>query len=185
MNRRRLLRLLGAAAGSSALVTGSGAFSSTSASRTVSVSVVEDRNAYLKMVPDDDTGLVRSNASDGTIEFDIPGLNNNPGTDDAPEGQGVAPDSVYSFTDLVEITNLGTTEIQVYSQSDSLPSDIDRLGLVGPDGDALLGRSSAITLPVGHTMSVGLLLDIDDDASPSPQDRTDASFDIVGEETDD
>jgi hypothetical protein len=137
------------------------------------------------MVPDDDTGLVRSNASDGTIEFDLPGLNNNPDTEDAPEGQGVAPDSVYSFTGLVEITNLGTTEIKVFSQSGSLPSEIDRLGLVGPESGALLDRSSAITLPVGHTMSVGLLLDIDNDASPSPQDRTDASFDIVGEETDD
>lgn len=185
MRRRKLLRLVGASAVAVAAPISTGAFSSTSASRTVSVSVVEDRNAYLKMVPDDDTGLVRSNASDGTIEFDIPGLNNIPGTEDAPEGQGVAPDSVYSFTDLVEITNLGTTEIQVYSQSDSLPSDIDRLGLVGPDGDALLDRSSAITLPVGHTMSVGLLLDIDDDTSPSLQNRTDASFDIVGEETDD
>lgn len=178
MKRRNLLGLMGAGAAAVAAPIGTGAFSSTSAARTVSMSVVEDRNAYLKLIPDDDSGLVRSNASDGTIEFAIPGLRNYPENENAPEGEGVNPSSTYVFTDLVETTNQGTTDVELFSRFGSLPPELETVGLVGPSGEPLLGRDDALPLTVGEMAPIGLIIETAPDADPSGG-RFQVSFEIV------
>jgi hypothetical protein len=171
MHRRRLLKSLGVLAVGSGTVVGTGAFTSTSAPRTVSVSVVEDRNAYLKLIADDDTGMVRTNASDGTLEFDIPGLNNR---GNSSVGDGVGPDSVYTFLDLIEVTNQGTSDAQLYSRGSGLPAGIVQIGLVGPTGSPILGSANATQLSIGETKSVGLLIKTDPatDVSKGPLSAT-------------
>lgn len=156
MNRRRLLELLGLATASSGAVMGTGAFSSVTAERKVSVSVVEDRGAFLKLIPDDDSGLVRTNASDGTLEFDIPGLNN---ASKPNLGEGVGSDSSYAFLNLVEVTNQGTTDAQLYSRGSNLPPEIERVGLVGPNGAPLIGSENTVPLTLGETLSMGLFIE--------------------------
>lgn len=67
MNRRQLLATLGTATGVSTIL-GTGAFTSTSADRNVSVQVAGDANAFLGLVPGD-TDLVTED--DGTLQVSL------------------------------------------------------------------------------------------------------------------
>ena len=69
MNRRKLLAALGTAVGGSTVL-GTGAFTSVSADRSVSVEVADDSNAFLGLVPGD-TGLVTEDG--GTLRINLDG----------------------------------------------------------------------------------------------------------------
>jgi hypothetical protein len=155
MNRRRFLTTLGAAAGTTSLTLGSGAFTTVSAERTVSVDVADDFRAFLRLEPLEQGGIDgeptgRSGTAGQTVTFDIPGLREGENSDAA----GVAPDSVYEFRGLLQVVNQGTQPVTVRSEYDGRLSD---LALIDGDGDAL--RSDPPRLDVGDGIETGLLID--------------------------
>lgn len=97
MQRRKFLAALGATAAGGAAAMGTGAFTSVSAERAVSVDVVNDENAYLGLEAIDSRA---SNGNDGgELEIDFASSSNG--------ANGLNPDSRTAFTDLFRINNLG------------------------------------------------------------------------------
>ena len=155
MKRRSLLAGLGTLAGAGGLTFGTGAFTSVSAERSVSVAVARDYRAFLRLEPNVDEGIgdVRSGRSstDGRgVEFDLPGIDDG----ENPDADGVAPDSVYEFHDLLKVSNQGTQPITVWSEYDD--SDFQELALVTDAGRL---SESPPTLDVGESIDVGLYID--------------------------
>ncbi|MGB9964500.1 hypothetical protein [Halobacterium hubeiense] len=70
MQRRKFIAGMGSLAAAGAAGIGTGAFSSVSANRDVSVSVVGDGDAYLRMVPDGSQYASLANNGELTISFD-------------------------------------------------------------------------------------------------------------------
>lgn len=152
-SRRRALALLGSAAVGSATAVSTGAFTSTSADRTVSVQTADDDRAFLRLNPiadpgidDDATG--RSNDPGSEVQFRIPGTGF--GETDA---KGVGPDSVYEFHDLLEIENQGTQRVEVYSEYSG--EDFTELALVNDRG---VLREGPPSIGTGVSLNVGLYI---------------------------
>ncbi|ELZ35781.1 hypothetical protein [Halorubrum tebenquichense] len=94
-NRRKFLAGLGALASGSAAAVGTGAFSSVSATRTVSVNVASDESSFLALNATDE----RASITDGQLELEF---------DNSGEGAlGLNPNSRTAFLDVFEITNQG------------------------------------------------------------------------------
>ncbi len=89
-----------------ALVTGSGAFSSASVERTASVQVTGDESAYLGLV-DEGKNSVFSDTEDGKLSINFDNAGGDVG------GEGVNPDSKYSFDGVFTIVNQGTQEVDI------------------------------------------------------------------------
>ena len=70
MNRRKFIATLGAATAGTSAAAGTGAFTTVSANRSVSVQVASDSNAFLGLVPGN-TGLVTE--SGGTLQINLDG----------------------------------------------------------------------------------------------------------------
>jgi hypothetical protein len=155
MKRRRLLASVGALAGGGSLALGTGAFTSVSAERSVSVAVAKDYRAFLRLEPIGDEGIDgettgRSFINGERAEFEIPGDDDG----ENPSAEGVAPDSVYQFHDLLHISNRGTQPIKVYSQYGG--SNLNELSLVTDNGRL---SQTQPTLDVGEGIDVGLYID--------------------------
>lgn len=155
MQRRNFIAILGTAGASAATVLGTGAFTSVSAERSVTVAVEDDAYAFLRMEPNPDTGLNgentgRSFTNGRQIKFEIPG-------DEAGENsnaEGVGVDSVYEFHDLVTITNQGTQPAILYSSYDG--SNLADLALVNDEG---VLRNDPPVLSIGEGINVGIYID--------------------------
>jgi len=155
MKRRRLLAGVGALAGAGSFTLGTGAFTSVSAERSVSVAVARDYRAFLRLEPNVDDGINgdrtgRSSTDGYVVDFDIPGLDGGENQD----AEGVAPDSIYEFHDLLKISNHGTQPVTV--QSEYAGGDFHELALVTDTG-RLSGDPP--TLDVGESIDVGLYID--------------------------
>lgn len=92
MNRRNVLVGLGAIVGSGGIALGTGAFTSVSAERTVSVSTAGDDSALLALSGDGE--YVSQDGSSGTLTIDLGSLSN-----------GFNDDAITKITDVVTITN--------------------------------------------------------------------------------
>ncbi|WP_135305375.1 hypothetical protein [Haloarcula amylovorans] len=176
MKRRSFLAGFGIATGAGALTVGSGAFTSVSARRSITVSVADDFRAFLRLEPIQNEGVAgepvgRSSTGGRTITFEIPG----DGDGENSAAGGVAPDSIYEFHDLVEVVNQGTQPVDLYSTYDG---DLANIGLVDKDG---VLRNDPATLAVGDSLAVGLHVDTHG-ASTGEYDET---LTIVAEATDD
>ncbi|MDR5673204.1 LamG domain-containing protein [Halalkaliarchaeum sp. AArc-GB] len=108
MKRRRLLIGLGSATGLTGVV-GSGAFTSVSAERDVTVQTASDADAYLRMEP---LQTPNGEAYATTTDEDLIALEF---TDTEAGGQGVGTDSIYDFHDVFQITNQGTQPVYVWA----------------------------------------------------------------------
>lgn len=164
MKRRQLLAGLGATAVGGAAV-GTGAFTSTTAQRSVSVSVVDEEDAYLSLddtlpdARDDNSAFSEEIGSQGNeLVLDFNG--NNIGG-----GQGVGKDSEYEFDNLFAIENQGTQS--VFVQIDNV--DIDSSGAqsgayiefyVTSDSnrERIDGSTQELQLSVGTTAYIGARL---------------------------
>lgn len=125
---------MGALSGGGAIATGTGAFTSVSANRDVSVAVASDANAYLSI---DDTGNANAEyitESNGELAIDLTGDNE---TDDG--GAGVNADAVTVLQGLFEVQNQGTQEVEV---------QVTPLSFVEPSGG---GDTTLIVLAVPRT----------------------------------
>lgn len=122
MKRRQLLAGLGAAAAGGGVL-GTGAFTSVSASRSVSVSLANEDAAYLGIEPGDGkvNGVFANQNTDNEITVDI----NDEITTYSDSGTGVGVDSEYEFDDVFRVTNQGTQTVSL--QIDDVTHD--------PDGD--------------------------------------------------
>lgn len=157
MKRREYLIGITGVVSSSGVALGTGAFTSSEVKRTVTVEVEDDDDAYLSLDPSSD--LTRSTVSSGELEFYIPGLKTRSDLSDV-EGEGISPNSTYTFNRLVDIRNMGTDTITVFSNSPSLDSGFERLTLIESDSQELLtDLESSRTLNPGESFSAGLFIE--------------------------
>lgn len=159
MNRRRLLQLSGIAVGGSGVVVGSGAFTSSTAERSVSVAVADDEDAYLGINATSQLGRSFETGDPEEVSLEIPGVQED--TPDNTRGTGLGPSSRYSFTNLIEITNRGEDTVIVWSQLRSLPSGINEVALTNSNdrGKEIDNKSDGVTLTPGETFAAGLIVD--------------------------
>ncbi|MFC7131942.1 MULTISPECIES: hypothetical protein [Salinibaculum] len=161
MKRRNVLATLGTLSAGGAFTVGSGAFTSVSAKRAVTVEVVDDDRAYLRLEPLEYKGLDsdsdgsreltgRSFTNGGQVQFELPGYED--GENLNTEGLGL--DSTYEFHDLLKIVNQGTQPVEIYSSYDG--TAVHDLALVRDNG---VLRNDPPTLDVGEHLGVGLYID--------------------------
>lgn len=164
MKRRKILIGVGGILASSFAV-GSGAFSSVSATRDVSVAVANDHEAYLTLTQ---RGSGKRSTSDGQaskLSFDIPGSDDSKygGTDPG----GVGTDSVYRFAEdaasdqsgLFAVENSGTDPVRVFGSQDST-SGVPTVNIFDVKTGSLLTKASpSAPLTVGDQLICGLEID--------------------------
>lgn len=180
MKRRNLLLGISTVTGLGGIL-GSGAFSSVSAERTVSIAVANDNRAYLRMKPLDKDGIDsdavgRSATYGDAIRFTIPG--DGPGENQNAEGVGL--DSVYEFHDLLSVKNQGTQPIEVYSSYDG--NELTDLALVNDNG---VLRNNPPTLDAGNSINVGLYIDTHGSTTGKYDGEDSLSLTIVADQPDD
>lgn len=168
MKRRRFITAVGGLTGASGLVVGSGAFNFANVERTVSISVVDDRNAFLRLTQRGSGERSEVDGHPDTIEFSIPGDDE----DDYPSGNptdpdGLGTDSVYRFDQdaagdevgLFGITNQGTQPVEVYS-TQSTTNGVPSVTIFDVEsGNLLTEGSSSAPLGVGEQLLCGLEID--------------------------
>lgn len=168
MKRRRFITALGGATGIGSLVVGSGAFNFANAERTVSIAVVDDRQAFLKLTQRGSGERSEVDGHPDTLEFSIPGDDDG----DYPSGnptdpEGLGTDSVYRFdqdaagdeTGLFGITNQGTDPVEVYSTQPTT-SGVPSVTIFDVESGNLLTESSPSNpLGVGEQLLCGLEID--------------------------
>ena len=187
MRRRRFLATAGALIGSGVFSFGTGAFTSVSAERTVSVSVADDDNAFLKLTQRGSGGRSYADGNPDTLGLEIPGSRDGDygGTD--PEGLGT--NSVYRFGSdakhdergLFAAKNQGTQPIELYStqvKNDGVPTvtmyDVDT-------GERLTEDSPSGSMDVGDQCLCGL--EIDTHGVPVQEDEYDVTLTIHADAT--
>jgi len=188
------MSVLGGSVGLGSLVVGSGAFNFANVERTVSIDVVDDRDAFLKLTQ---RGSGERSDVDGhpdTLSFNIPGDDG----DGYPAGnptnpQGLGTDSVYRFNQdaggdekgLFGITNQGNRPVEVYSTQTSTDG-VPKVTIFEVDsGDLLTETSPSSALGVGEQLLCGL--EVDTHGVPAQEEEYDVSLiinaDAVGSGT--
>jgi len=139
MQRRDFVVGMGALASGSAAVLGSGAFSSVTAERSVSVQVRSDSNAYLGIsgYPD------YTEETNGTLEINFDGNG---------QASGINGNATTEFTDVLQITNQGTDDALVWINLNDLNSQI---GSVPGTGDGEYVTSYLSMDNYGNGMDAG------------------------------
>lgn len=152
MNRRQILASIGALGGGSAIVTGTGAFTSVEANRDLSVQVADDSSALLRMAAAGEGNDEYITTNGGELGIDL--TSDNPTNEG---GEGVNADATTVIADLFEIQNQGTQEIDV---------EVTPLSFIDADGsDTLLvlvvpqTSFPSATLGVGDTETYSLVVD--------------------------
>jgi len=102
MQRRKFIAGVGSLAAGAAAVTGTGAFTSVQAERSVSVNVASDPNAYLALKPIGDRA---STDTDGELQLDFSSSNTG--------SQGLNQNARTAFTDLFQIRNQGDNPVYI------------------------------------------------------------------------
>lgn len=183
MQRRKLLASFGSLAAAGAAGIGTGAFTSVSADRELTVEVADDANALLRLVPvpaSENADYVE--VEDGQFAADVSDGN------DGLLGDGVNSRAVTTVADLFRVENQGTQPVYVWLLEDggrngskrhafytgSWPDDAMAISLANFNGDvgALKGdgrqrqpqydagvRTAAVELGVGDHVDVGLVVD--------------------------
>jgi endonuclease YncB( thermonuclease family) len=147
MRRRTILLGLGAATGTGAAL-GSGAFSTASADRQVNVTVADDANSFLSLVPGEEHGEFTDDSGDA-LAIDISG----------DDDTGVGVDSEYTFDGIVKITNNSQDATFVWTTVGSAAFGEDQLFLYTGSPETPLGEANAVELGVGESLSAGLYID--------------------------
>ena len=135
MERRKFLIGTGALASGSAAAIGTGAFTSVSANRDITVDVEGDADAFLSFSLAEEGGSVTPNAEeygtldDGAVAIDLSNTNESAG-DGETGGSGVNEDAVTIFDNLVDVTNNGTQEVNI---GVDLTTEPDPLGIYAED----------------------------------------------------
>lgn len=173
MKRRRLLQLSGIVASGGGMAIGSGAFTSVSAERSVRIAVADDEDAYLGLNATSRIGRSYDTGNPEEVAFSIPGVQED------TSSAGVGPNSRYTFSDLIEITNQGDDTVVVWSRSGDLPSGIDEILLINNSNNAktLNNKTNGAVLSPGETLTAGLTIDTSDEIG-----SFEVTFTILAEE---
>ena len=185
MNRRKYIATLGVLGSGTAAAMGTGAFTSASASRDVSVSVADDTNGYLGFSASSGengefASVDTSSGGDGEIALDF-------GASDGG-GSGVGLNSTYNFDDVFTIENQGTQTIYVWANFSGEDLDDDDIWFYpGSDSGRKLndGSNSVVTLTTGQQVNVGVHIDTSALSSTDEQALTatlNADVDVPGGE---
>lgn len=162
MQRRKLLTGLGMLAAGGAATVGTGAFTSAEASRSVTVTVEGDADAYLSL----DASTSSENSGFTTQSVDGIGIDINDVTGVTDPADGVGLDSVYELDKLFQVENQGTQEIEFEIETlsgDDFGVGEDELTVefyTGSDADDPLG--DPVTLGTGDSEDIGVKVDIND-----------------------
>ena len=186
MKRRTMILGLGTAAGG--LAVGTGAFTSVAADRDVTVEVTGDADAFLSLNPLDNPGNGEYAEVDDSGEFFLQL------TETAEGGSGLNPEAVTPAADVFEVENQGTEEIELTLTPDTPEAegedisgaplfldDDDLEGDVPGDQEVLLGvlpqdevPTEPITIPVGESVTYGLVAVVSSDVDGEDEDMIDA-----------
>ena len=153
MRRRTLLIGLGTAAGAAGAV-GSGAFTSVTAQRDVTVRVADDANALLSMQPGDGPNAdAFSTVSDGTVGLDF--------SSTSAGGSGLGTDSTYEFDDVLRVRNQGTQRVYLFATVSGGVSNDELYFYPGSDSTTELrdGTDEVIPLDPGEAAELGVFVD--------------------------
>lgn len=161
MNRRTVIAGFGGVA-ASVLAVGSGAFTTVSAERTVTIETANDDDALLALSDRGDSGdgfSGRSWSDGATVSFSFPGTGRRISNSDL----GLGVDSVYEFSrdsgddaesGLARIKNRGTQPVAVYSTHDTNSGlEIELFNVDSAESTAL--RDDPAELTVGDFVDVG------------------------------
>ena len=138
-----LAGLAAAVTGVAGIALGSGAFSSVSADRDVSINISEDSQALLGLVPNDDLEIIQE--EDGRLELDsellsdaTQGFNNR-----ATVEIGELDDDVVDGGEAFRVVNNGTQTVEVeVDVTEAQPEDDGELAVIVTDPDNETERSS-------------------------------------------
>lgn len=168
MKRRTLIAGLGSLTASGVFAVGSGAFTSVSAQRTVTVETAADFSALLNLTQ---RGTGERSEFDGTpsqLEFNLPGDDEGGyPTGNPTDPAGLGTDSVYRFgrdakgdvAGLFSIENQGTQPVHVYS-TQTQTGGVPEVTMYNVENGGLLTESSpSNSLSVGDGVLCGLEVD--------------------------
>ena len=153
MQRRRLLLGVGTAAGVAGAV-GSGAFTSVSAQRDVTVQVADDSDALLSLQPGTGPNAEAfTTVSDGLVGLDF--------SETAGGGSGLGTDSTYQFDGLLSVRNRGTQRVYVYARVSGGVSNDELYFYPGSDTTVQLRdrANEVVELAPGESQTVGVFVD--------------------------
>ena len=175
MNRRKFLAGLGATAVGGAAATGTGAFTSVEADRTVSVAVAdESTSSYLALDAlsegSSENGAFATNpGSDSELVFDF-----NAEIDDTTNsegGEGPGKNSVYEFDEVFEVENQGSQTVNVGIEtltdsdfedgSGNNPTSMEMSFYPDSDAGSPL-EDTSVSIGPGNAQTVGVKMDIGD-----------------------
>ena len=117
MERRKYIAGLGALATGSAAAVGTGAFTSVSADRSVSVALEGDDDALLQIQPSDGPNADYATQSGNTLEINIDDTN-------SVGGDGLNDDARTIIRDVFKITNRGTQDVYVFIENEDIPAGV-------------------------------------------------------------
>jgi hypothetical protein len=178
MNRRKFLAGVGATATGGAVATGTGAFTSVDADRTVSVAVAdEETSSYLvldSLAPGrSENGSFSSNGGGSSgVELELDFNQNIPTSTNSEGGEGPGKNSVYEFDEVFEVENQGTQTVDVgietLTDSDfedsngNSPSDTLEMSFY-PDSNASSPlETNPVSISPGNAQTVGVKIDLGD-----------------------
>lgn len=165
MKRRQFVLGLGAVTASGATLLGSGAFTSVSADRTISVETAQDSEAFLEL---NALGEPERSLAGDTVEFEFPSLAEQEVDDVNPQNpQGLGRDSVYRFASdvdgsngLLKITNNGTQSVDVFAEQQQTSGNVPEVDIFDVETGDLLTSGSPGTLDVGkEELKIGFRID--------------------------
>jgi hypothetical protein len=116
MQRRKFIAGMGSLAAAGAAGIGTGAFTSVSADRTLTVDVAGDASAYLALEPSDGPNAEFATETGDTLEINF--------TDSEEGGSGLNEDARTVIRDVFKITNQGTQDVFVWVENDTVPDGI-------------------------------------------------------------
>lgn len=170
MNRRKFVAGLGALAASGGAAIGTGAFTSVTANRTVSVNVSDEAQAYLGIeqgpAPNGDFASEASGTGEVAMDF-----NDSITTDPEGSGTGVGQDSTYDFDAVFTVSNQGTQTVYTeitdvtyaggYNNDDDNDGDDDGVTIEfyvvdGGSREVINGSNASLELGVGSSADIGV-----------------------------
>jgi len=141
-NRRKFIAGLGALATGSAAAVGTGAFTSVSADRTLSIDTAGDADAFLSITKaEDDNDDVYANAAEyveinnGQVSLDFTQADDTTGS----SASGINENAKTIFDRLLDVTNNGTQDVEFWIESDLVASNGGYLGIYSEDDDKGIG----------------------------------------------
>jgi hypothetical protein len=156
MRRRRLLLGVGSVASATAFVTGSGAFTSVAANRSLDIAVSDDGTALLRLAPCEGPNGAYVVKRGGTTRLDLSSANSD------VEGTGVNANATTVIDDILAIENQGTQPVGVWLDPPKPVTNANGDPAVkfyrGGDPDkGIVGEANAVCLTVGQQLCVGFL----------------------------